>query len=67
MVAGATENEKLFSTVVAKPVGCKPKDACGYFVYMRMRKITIKGQRKAKKEKEQIPEKTNSCNRRVIG
>lgn len=43
MVVGVIENEKLFFIVVVKLVGCKFKDVCGYFVYMRMRKIIIKG------------------------
>lgn len=33
MVSVTIENDKLFSAVVAKLVGCKPKDAGGYFVY----------------------------------
>lgn len=32
ILARTTENEKLFSTLFAKLVGCKPKNACGYLV-----------------------------------
>lgn len=53
MLAGTTENDKLFSTVILKLVGCKPKYACGYLVYLRMKKINIKRQRKTKREKKQ--------------
>lgn len=30
MLARTTENEKSFSTAVAKLVGYKPEDVCGY-------------------------------------
>lgn len=56
-LAKIKENEKLFSTVVAKLVGYKSKDAHGYFVFMNMKKINIETEENKDGERAIYPRK----------